>query len=249
MFKNVKYIFKCASMCKFCTKLLISIILSTDSEEEPPPKRMGPYSTFQMSNERTPVSNNGRSTPASNSGRGTPASNVQNALTPVHNAHQDILTTLDAVCREVNEFCKLVRSELWKESRRSFNTVHEDTTHNYKRIHFEVALAEMLLEEEKISSPTKAASLMSTMMRFVTNLQNLAFSLQPESTPAGSTRHIVHLLMHTTWILSRTLRERLYEPFYIDYYLLINCVYRYTSTPRLGKSGEGRRFFFKTRYL
>ena len=226
------------------------LITDYNEDEEPVRKRIGPYSTFQMSNSRTPSSGNAQ-TPTTVERSRTPLNteNVQNALTPVNTAHEDILSRLHEVCKEVNAFGTQVRSEFWKDSRKSFNTVQKDTLHNFKEIHFEFELADMLLSTTQSALLTSQDdSFMSTMMRYVTNLQNLAFSLHPEST-YGSARNIVHLLMQTTYILSRTLRESIQDKFYVEYYLLINCVYRYTSTPRLGRSGEGRRFYFKTRYL
>jgi hypothetical protein len=81
----------------------------------------------------------------------------------------------------------------------------------------------------------------------MTNLQNLAFSMQPESTMYGN-RKAVHLLLQTAYMLSPTLRDNRDDPFYIEFYKLINCVFRYTGIDRAGLGGEGRRFFYRNRF-
>jgi len=49
-------------------------------------------------------------------------------------------------------------------------------------------------------------------------------------------------------MLSPTLRDNRDDPFYIEFYKLINCVFRYTGIDRAGLGGEGRRFFYRNRF-
>lgn len=88
----------------------------------------------------------------------------------------------------------------------------------------------------------------SVILLFMSNLQNLAFAIHPDST-MNSERQATNLLMQVAWIMSRTLQENGHVPFYAEFYKLISCVYRYTGIKRIGIAGEGRRFFFKNRFL
>ena len=88
----------------------------------------------------------------------------------------------------------------------------------------------------------------SVILLFMSNLQNLAFVIHPDSTMT-SERQATILLIQVTWIMSRTLQENGDVPFYVEFYKLISCVYRYTDIKRIGIAGKGRRFFFKNRFL
>ena len=142
---------------------------------------------------------------------------------------------LNEIITETSSFTATLRSDLWKDSRVSNNVVRAIKDHNYKPLHFEFTLAQYVLDpnvmfpifEPQATTRSGVTTYMNTVLRFVSDLQNLAFALHPQSTDCN--RKAVELLCQTAWVLSGRLRAEVHDDFYVQFYKLINCVYRYNA--------------------